>query len=128
MTTKQRLDPEALVVESFATTRAPSWLRGTVRGHDVDAQPQPTPPEAEACTCAASCLCPTNAYYCGTAPATEISCDYTANASCVYDTFSNEVPADSVEICEVSPNCFTNFSCGGASCNVCTRFDSCGCV
>ncbi|MFL5537467.1 MAG: hypothetical protein ACJ8J0_00655, partial [Longimicrobiaceae bacterium] len=83
MTTKQRLDLEALVVDSFATTSAPAGPRGTVRGYDADAQPQPTPPEAEGCTCAASCLCPTNAFYCATVRATAISCDYTFNASCV---------------------------------------------
>lgn len=123
---KLSLEIDALAVESFETGAGAS-LRATVRGHR---DPQPTPPVlVDDCTCEASCLCPSNAYYCGTAPATEVSCDYTANASCVYDTFSNAVPADSVEICEVSPNCFTNFSCGGASCNICTRFDSCeGCV
>jgi hypothetical protein len=121
MANKQRLDLETLVVDSFATTRAPAGPRGTVRGHDADAQPQPTPPEVEACTCAASCLCPTNAYYCATVQQTAISCDYTFNASCVYDTFSNELPRESVDICEITEKCQTNASCGGFSCNICTH-------
>jgi hypothetical protein len=63
--------------------------RGTVRGHEAVVDPQPTPPEYEACTCYASCLCPTNAYYCATAPATVVSCTYTNNASCQYDSYDD---------------------------------------
>lgn len=72
--TKQKLSLDALVVDSFPTGDVPAAGRGTVRGAGDD------------CTCLDSCLCPTNAYYCATAPATFVSCTYTNNASCEYDT------------------------------------------
>ena len=75
---KLSLELEALAVESFDTTAAGTGPRGTVRGldsgHGGD-DPMPTPPvEIDACTCNDSCLCPTNAYFCATAPATYVSC------------------------------------------------------
>jgi len=85
MPAKMKLDLDTLVVDSFATTDVHAARRGTVHAHDITAGCQPTPPEYE-CTCAASCLCPTNAYYCATVMATVISCDYTHNGSCVFDT------------------------------------------
>ena len=114
---KLSLELDALAVESFETGAAMP-LRGTVRGQRI---PHPTPPIQVDCTCVASCLCPTAAFYCATVQQTAISCDYTFNASCVYDTFSNELPRDSVEICEVTHACQTNFTCGGFSCNICTE-------
>ena len=87
---KLSLEIEALAVESFDTTAAASGRPGTVRGHDDSLigggdDPMPTPPvEVDACTCNDSCLCPTNAYYCATAPATMVSCQYTHNVSCEY--------------------------------------------
>ena len=85
---KTRLDLDALSVESFATTREESGTRGTVRGqlHTDACDTTPPPGEVDGCTCADSCLCPTNAYYCATAPATAVSCAYTYNQSCYYDT------------------------------------------
>jgi hypothetical protein len=81
---KTRLDLDALSVDSFATTADEIGARGTVRGN-VD--PEPTPPQYEdECTCAASCPCPTNAYHCATVRYTAISCTYTYNISCVYDS------------------------------------------
>ena len=71
---KKKLSLESLAVDSFATTGAPAAGRGTVRA------------AADDCTCVYSCLCPTNAYYCATVRATAISCAYTANVSCAYDT------------------------------------------
>ncbi len=83
----RKLHLDALRVESFATTEPVPGVRGTVHGRGTRPPPDPTPPvEIDACTCAASCLCPTAAYYCATAPATVVSCDYTANVSCWYDT------------------------------------------
>ncbi|MFL5386048.1 MAG: hypothetical protein ACJ8GN_26330 [Longimicrobiaceae bacterium] len=99
MKKKLSLELEALAVDSFETSAAAGG-RGTVHGRDGD--PEPTPPEYEAdCTCYDSCLCPTNAYYCATVMATVISCDYTANGSCLYDTGATRV------------------TCGGISCNRC---------
>lgn len=86
MNPKTKLDLDQLVVDSFATTDAPAAPRGTVHAHDATAGCQPTPPEYADCTCNATCLCRTNAYYCATVMATVISCDYTYNDSCVYDT------------------------------------------
>ena len=81
---KTRLNLDALAVDSFATTSVEIAARGTVRGH---ADPLPTPPEYEPdCTCVASCPCPSNAYMCATVRYTAISCTYTHNNSCVYDT------------------------------------------
>jgi hypothetical protein len=83
MKKKLSLDADALSVTSFDTTSAPGAGRGTVRGF-VSTECQPTPPqEADpGCTCVLSCLCETAAYYCATAPATAVSCDYTQNDSC----------------------------------------------
>lgn len=86
MPTKTRLDLDRLEVDSFATTHAPMGARGTVRGREATQGCQLTPPEYEGCTCNGTCLCPTNAYYCATVMATVISCDYTNNGSCAYDT------------------------------------------
>ncbi len=70
---REKLKLESLDVDSFPTTDVPKE-RGTVRGAGDD------------CTCLYSCLCPTNAYYCATVMATVVSCAYTANVSCEYDT------------------------------------------
>jgi hypothetical protein len=99
---KLSLDLDALAVDSFETG-APRPLHGTVRGHAIVA-PQPTPPEYEACTCYASCLCPTNAYYCATVRATVISCDYTYNGSCAYDTYTT-CGNQSLDICIDTETC-----------------------
>jgi len=83
MKKKLNLELEALAVDSFETSAAGGG-RGTVHGQAVLA-PEPTPPVYDApCTCYASCLCPSNAYYCATVHATVISCDYTYNGSCKY--------------------------------------------
>jgi len=87
MKKKLSLELEALAVDSFETS-AGTGPRGTVNAHDASAGCQPTPPEYADCTCYASCLCPTNAYYCATVMATVISCDYTYNGSCAYDTWN----------------------------------------
>lgn len=79
---------ESLSVDSFETTTAAVKARGTVRGHGPVSgdDPQPTPPVyVDGCTCADGCLDPTNAYYCATAPATVVSCQYTYNVSCHYE-------------------------------------------
>jgi hypothetical protein len=86
---KLTLEIDALAVESFDTTAARADARGTVRGLDSGIgggdDPMPTPPvEVDACTCNDGCLDPTNAYYCATAPATMVSCQYTRNLSCDY--------------------------------------------
>jgi hypothetical protein len=73
---RKKLTLDALEVDSFPTTDGPA-ARGTVRGAGDD------------CTCVDSCLCPTNAYYCATAPATVVSCGYTVNASCEYDSYND---------------------------------------
>ena len=96
MKQKLTLELEALAVDSFETSAA-KGVNGTVHGYDVTAGCHPTPPEYE-CTCAASCLCPTNAYYCATVHATVISCDYTYNGSCGYDT-KGSCSEVSVDIC-----------------------------
>lgn len=75
MPAKTRLELDRLEVDSFATTEAPAGARGTVRGRD-----------AGDCTCFGSCLCPTAAYFCATVMETAVSCDYTNNDSCVYET------------------------------------------
>jgi hypothetical protein len=77
MTKKLTLELDALSVESFPTSAVPAEPRGTVRGAGDD------------CTCVESCLCPTNAYYCATAPATVVSCTYTQNVSCQYDSYDD---------------------------------------
>ena len=84
---KLSLEVEALSVDSFETSRGQAPF-GTVRGHSEGDDPSnPTPPvELDACTCLAGCLDPTNAYYCATAPATVVSCQYTHNASCWYQS------------------------------------------
>ncbi|HEX6746359.1 MAG TPA: hypothetical protein VF092_03515 [Longimicrobium sp.] len=71
---RKKLKLESLDVDSFPTTGVRAKERGTVRGAGDD------------CTCVDSCPCPTNAYYCATVMATVISCAYTENASCAYDT------------------------------------------
>jgi hypothetical protein len=96
MAVKKTLDLDQLAVESFETTSASAGARGTVHAHESD---DPEPVHIADCTCAASCLCPTNAYYCATVQETAISCDYTYNGSCRYNT---------------------SFTCGGYSCNICT--------
>ncbi|HET7461701.1 MAG TPA: hypothetical protein VFJ82_10660 [Longimicrobium sp.] len=92
---KLSLELDTLAVESFETGAAVP-LRGTVGGHR---DPQPTPPVQVDCTCVASCLCPTSAFYCATVQQTAISCDYTFNDSCVYDTFSAGNGGVSVDVC-----------------------------
>jgi hypothetical protein len=93
---KLSLEPDTLAVESFETGATPP-LHGTVRGHR---DPQPTPPvQLEDCTCFASCLCPTSAFYCATVQQTAISCNYTFNESCVYNTFSAGNGGVSVDVC-----------------------------
>jgi hypothetical protein len=74
---RKKLKLDSLEVDSFPTTGVPASSRGTVRGAGDD------------CTCVDSCLCPTNAYYCATAPATVVSCGYTVNASCAYDSYND---------------------------------------
>ena len=74
---RKKLSLDTLAVDSFPTTEVPAAARGTVRAAGDD------------CTCVESCLCPTNAYYCATAPATVVSCGYTANASCAYDSYDD---------------------------------------
>jgi hypothetical protein len=84
---KLSLEIESLSVDSFETSRAPASF-GTVHGHSIVSgdDPQPTPPvEVDGCTCWDGCLDPTNAYYCATAPATMVSCQYTYNVSCYYE-------------------------------------------
>jgi hypothetical protein len=103
MNKKLSLELDSLSVDSFETGEAQP-LRGTVHGHTVD--PQTTPPlQLADCTCLASCLCPTNAYYCATVQETAISCNYTFNDSCVYNTYSNGGGGDSFEICVITDNC-----------------------
>lgn len=81
---KTRLELETLAVESFATTQDATDARGTVRGH-VAQEPDDFI-AADNCTCAASCDCPTAAYHCATVRFTAISCTYTQNVSCFYNT------------------------------------------
>ena len=69
MAAKLRLELDTLAVESFATAEV-ATARGTVRGE-------------AACTCDKSCPCPSAPYYCAEAPLTAISCDYSANWSCM---------------------------------------------
>ena len=69
MAAKLRMQVDDLAVESFETAEA-SAARGTVRGE-------------AACTCDKSCLCPSAPYYCADAPETTISCDFSANPSCM---------------------------------------------
>jgi hypothetical protein len=95
MRKKLSLDVDALSVDSFETTAAGAHGRGTVHAREIVGDPQPTPPvDLDNCTCAASCPCPTAAYYCATVRATAISCDYTQNLSCWYDTDTACLPAD----------------------------------
>ena len=101
MKKKLSLELEALAVDSFETS-AGAGAHGTVHAHDGSAGCQPTPPQVDDCTCVDSCLCPSNAYYCATVRETAISCDYTFNGSCLYDTG------------------LTSVTCGGYSCNICT--------
>ena len=97
MNPKKKLSLESLAVDSFETS-SPEHGRGTVHGQ---ANIEPTPPEYADCTCYASCLCPTNAYYCATVHATVISCDYTLNGSCAYDTKG----CDTAGYCASYPYC-----------------------
>jgi hypothetical protein len=98
MKKKLNLELEALAVDSFETSAAANG-NGTVHAHDATTVCHPTPPEYEGdCTCVDSCLCPTNAYYCATVHATVISCDYTYNGSCGYDT-KGTCSAVSIDIC-----------------------------
>ena len=105
MAVKKTLDLDQLAVESFETTSASAGARGTVHAHESDGDPEPV--HIADCTCAASCLCPTNAYYCATAPATVVSCTYTNNVSCEYDSYRNSCGYD------------TKDTCGGESINIC---------
>lgn len=87
---KLSLEIETLAVDSFQTTAGATPGAGTVHGHSGHGgdDPMPTPPVAiDNCTCAASCPCPTAAYHCATVRLTAISCTYTQNVSCAYDTF-----------------------------------------
>jgi hypothetical protein len=98
MTKKLTLELDALSVDSFPTSGVPAPPRGTVRGADDD------------CTCAYSCLCPTNAYYCATAPATVVSCTYTNNVSCQYDSYNvscgcTQAGCPSYPVCVGSDEC-----------------------
>lgn len=86
---KLSLEIESLAVDTFQTTRGATPSAGTVLGHSGEGgdDPMPTPPvEIDYCTCLESCRCPTAAYYCATAPATAVSCGYTVNVSCYYET------------------------------------------
>jgi len=94
---KLSLELEALAVDSFETS-ANADGHGTVHAHDATTVCQPTPPDYADCTCYRSCLCPTNAYYCATVHATVISCDYTYNNSCGYDT-KDTCGGESINIC-----------------------------
>jgi hypothetical protein len=97
MKKKLSLELEALAVDSFETSTAAGG-NGTVHGHDDgSAGCQPTPPDYAPCTCYDSCLCRTNAYYCATVHATVISCDYTYNGSCAYDT-GNTCGGESIDV------------------------------
>jgi hypothetical protein len=88
MRSKLSLNLDTLAVDSFDTTPIDADARGTVDAHSIDG-PVPTPPVyADDCTCAKSCPCPTAAYYCATVHATVISCHYTNNVSCIYNTRS----------------------------------------
>ena len=69
MRKKLRLDVDAIAVASFATAEM-ATARGTVRGE-------------AACTCDKSCACPSAPYYCADVPPTYISCDFSANWSCM---------------------------------------------
>jgi len=81
---KTRLELDTLAVESFSTTLDTTGPQGTVRGHGVD-EPEDDA-AANNCTCVASCPCPTAAYHCATVRFTAISCTYTQNVSCFYNT------------------------------------------
>jgi hypothetical protein len=83
---KLSLEMDALAVDSFQTTPAAAPGVGTVRAQSEDDPPSGTTPPLYyvPCTCDASCLCPTAAYFCATAPDTAVSCDYTVNESCQY--------------------------------------------
>jgi hypothetical protein len=67
---KLSLDLERLSVDSFETSAEPRE-RGTVLANGVD------------CTCEKSCPCPSAPYYCAEAYQTLISCDFSANRSCM---------------------------------------------
>ena len=86
---KARLELDTLSVESFATTHPSPDERGTVRGFFVD-EPEDDA-AANNCTCVNSCPCPSAAYYCATVRHTAISCTYTQNASCIYNTTAQEI-------------------------------------
>jgi hypothetical protein len=103
MKKKLSLELEALAVDSFETSTGAGG-HGTVHGQAATTVCHPTPPEYDPpCTCDDSCLCPSNAYYCATVMATVISCEYSYNDSCKYDTG------------------LTSVTCGGISCNICTE-------
>ena len=70
MAAKLKLEVDTLAVESFATAAA-TPARGTVRGEEA------------ACTCYRTCLCPSAPFFCADVPLTYLSCDYTANGSCL---------------------------------------------
>jgi hypothetical protein len=95
---RKKLSLDSLAVDSFATTEAPARARGTVRA------------AADDCTCVASCLCPTNAYYCATVMATVVSCAYTANVSCAYDTNDDSCGCTQVG-CPSYPLCIDTDDC-----------------
>ena len=95
---RKKLSLDALVVDSFPTSGVPAGPRGTVRAAGDD------------CTCADSCLCPTAAYYCATAPATVVSCAYTNNASCEYDSFDDSCGCTQAG-CPSYPICISGGKC-----------------
>jgi len=72
MRRKLALEVEALAVDSFETTGEARAPRGTVEAREAP------------CTCWQSCACPSAPYWCADVPPTQISCDYTHNASCWY--------------------------------------------
>lgn len=101
---RKKLSLDALAVDSFPTTHVPAAGRGTVRAAGDD------------CTCLYSCLCPTNAYYCATAPATVVSCTYTNNVSCEYDSYQDscgctQAGCPSYPICIATDDCIDTEGC-----------------
>lgn len=95
---RKKLSLESLSVDSFATTADAEPGRGTVRA------------AADDCTCLYSCLCRTAAYYCATVMATVVSCNYTVNVSCEYDTnadscFCTQAGCDSYPVCMDTETC-----------------------
>lgn len=96
---RKKLSLESLSVDSFATTANTEAKRGTVRA------------AADDCTCNYSCLCRTAAYYCATVMATVVSCTYTANVSCDYDTNADSCGCSAASACDSYPVCIDTETC-----------------